>query len=63
MSSTSMFALRKVNFSVTSQSHLLKHRIARNLAAFKFDGLDSNWVYLILVKFKFDIVAAQICDV
>ena len=59
MSSTSTFALCKVNFSVTSRSHLLKYRIARNLVTFKFDGLVSNWVYLILAKFTFDSVAAQ----
>ena len=30
--------------------------------AFKFDGLASNWVHLILAEFKFGGVAAQSCD-
>ena len=30
-----------------------------NLAAVIFDGLVSNWVYLVLVELKFDSVAAQ----
>ena len=41
----------------------LIYRKAENWMAFKFDGLASNWVYLILVEFNFDSVAAQRCDV
>ena len=37
--------------------------MAGKFAAFKFDGLVSNWVYLILAEFKFDGFAAQSCDV